>query len=317
DLQMVDEFTLTPSKENYTFTPPSVSYVIVRDVVYNFSAHGPPPVPPVPPANQPTLAWTSYYHNLPPSGSSLTPNADYHAMVARDTDGNVFVAGTSHRENFQQNGNTDISLFKTDANGNRLWSRTFNGPANYKDGAVDLAVDAAGNVYIAGFAAVPAGEGISYDYVVLKYDPAGTLAWDKYYSGMGGEDIPNALAVDVAGNVYVTGYSWGNFANYATVKYDTNGNEAWARRFTDGFGEMATHIKVAGGGNVYVTGYSGHSVAGDAEDFLTIKYSPAGEQLWVNRYNAPGDGNDHPEGLEIDADGDLIVAGLFDDFSSK
>ena len=122
-LQIVDEFTLTPSKEEYTFTPPSVSYVIVRDVVYNFSAQGPPPVPPVPPANEPTLAWTSYYHNLPPSGSSLTPNADYHAMVARDMGGNVFVAGTSHRENFQQNGNTDISLFKTDANGNRLWSR--------------------------------------------------------------------------------------------------------------------------------------------------------------------------------------------------
>src|SRR5690606_15668290 len=75
---------------------------------------------------------------------------------------------------------------------------------------------------------------------------------------------------------------------------------------------------VDGAGNVYVTGYSGHSVAGDAEDFLTIKYSPTGEQLWTNRYNSPpGDGNDHPEGLEIDADGNVIVAGLYDDFSSK
>ena len=311
-LQIGDRVELTPSKENYEFFPPSVIIEgIVFDEVFNFIASGPPPTPPPPPANQPTLAWTSYYDN--PSNSE--PNADYNAMMARDSVGNVFVAGTSFREGFSQTGNTDISIYKTDANGNRVWARTFNGSGNYKDGAVDLAVDAAGSVYITGFASVGSGPGEDYDYVTVKYSASGALLWSKYYSGNGGEDIPRSLKVDASGNVYVTGYSWGNYANYATVKYDTNGNQMWAKRYAGGFGELATEVEVDGGGNVFVTGYSGHIVAGDAEDFLTIKYSPTGEQLWVNRYDSPpGDRNDQAAELEINQAGDVFVMGLSDDF---
>jgi hypothetical protein len=316
-LQITDRVKLTPARENYEFTPQSFTVDIVRDVVRNFVASGPPPPPPAPPANQPTLAWTSYYDNPLPPGSMSPPNADYNAMMARDAAGNVFVAGTSHREYFSQNGNTDISIFKTDAFGNRLWARTFNGPGDSRDGAVDLAVDPAGNAYVAGFADVSNGSGSDYDYVVLKYDPDGNLLWSKYYSGTGGSDMPSSLKVDASGNAYVTGFSWGNFANYATVKYDADGNRMWARRYTGGFGEMATEVELDAQGNVYVTGFSGHSVAGDAEDFLTVKYSPTGKQLWFNRYNAsPGDGNDHPEEIEIDAEGNLIVVGLSDNFRS-
>ncbi len=317
DLQIVDNYELKPSKEGYTFTPPVITGVIVRDVVQNFTASGPPPPPPPTPANQPTLAWTSYYDNPLPAGSTSGPNADYSAMMARDAQGNVYVAGTSFVENFNKNGNTDISIYKTDANGNRLWARTFNGPRNYKDGAVDLAVDPAGNAYIAGFADVSTGSGSDYDYVVLKYDPDGNLLWSKYYSGNGGEDVPRSIKVDAAGNAYVTGYSWGLYANYATVKYDTNGNQMWARRYVGGFGELATEVEVDASGNVYVTGYSGHSVAGDAEDFLTVKYSPTGEQLWVNRYNAPpGDRNEQAHEMEINSAGDVFVMGLSDNFAN-
>lgn len=315
-LQIADSLEITPSKENYEFSPPAVTIDgIVYDEVQNFIAAGPPPEPPQPPANQPTLAWTSYYDNPLPINSSSAPNADYNAMMARDAQGNVYVAGTSYVEHFGSNGNTDISLYKTDANGNRVWAKTFDGSGHYKDGAIDLAVDSAGNAYIAGYAYVGDGTGDDYDYVVLKYSSSGNLLWSRYYSGDGGEDIPRSLKVDPSGNVYVTGYSWGNYANYATVKYDTNGNQIWAKRFEGGFGEIATDVEVDGSGNVYVTGYSGNSVAGDAEDFLTIKYSPTGEQLWLNRYDSPtGDSNDQAAEMEIAPNGDIVVMGLSDDF---
>ena len=315
DLQIVEEIRLTPSKTGYEFTPPSVTTIIVRNVVFNFIASGPPPEPPLPPANQPTLAWTNYYDNPLPPGSTSAPNADFNAMMARDAAGNVFVAGTSYVEHFNTNGKTDISLFKIDANGNRLWARTFDGTRNYKDGAVDVAVDAAGNAYITGYASVGSGPGDDYDYVTLKYSADGTLQWSKYYSGNGGEDIPRSIKTDAAGNSYVTGYSWGNYANYATVKYDRDGNQVWAKRYAGGFGEMATEVEVDAVGNVYVTGYSGNSVAGDAEDFVTIKYSPTGEQLWINRYNSqPEEKNDQAHEMEITPAGDVVVMGLSDDF---
>ena len=69
------------------------------------------------------------------------------------------------------------------------------------------AVDAAGNVYVTGESA---GAGFDFDYATIKYDPEGNELWVARYNGPGnGSDVASALAVDAAGNVYVTGQSPG------------------------------------------------------------------------------------------------------------
>lgn len=303
---------LTPSKENYQFFPPAVIFEgIASDQVWNFIASGPPPPPPPPPANQPTLAWSNYFDNSPQL-------ADYNGMLGRDAQGNTYVGGTSYIED-DTAGNTDIVLFKTDANGNRVWSRTFNGAGDYKDGLDDMAVDSAGNVYLAGYSysAVEENGLRSYNYAVLKYDTNGTLLWTRYYAGNAGyDDFPTSLKIDAAGNAYVTGYSWGigTYANYATVKFDTNGNQIWAKRFAGGNGDLTGEVEVDAAGNVYVTGYSNNSAAGGSEDIVTIKYNAAGEQMWLNRYNSvtptsPTGDTDEGYELEINAAGDVFVMG--------
>jgi outer membrane protein assembly factor BamB len=170
---------LTPSRVNYQFFPPAVIWEgIVEDEVWNFIAVGPPPPPPPPPANQPTLAWSSYFDNSPQL-------ADYNALIGRDGSGQVYVAGTSYTED-DTTGNTDIVLFKTDANGNRVWSRTFDGPGNYKDAIRDMIVDTAGNVYLAGYSysVDPTNPALnSYDYVLVKYNSSGDLLWSRFYGG--------------------------------------------------------------------------------------------------------------------------------------
>lgn len=304
---------ISASKENYEFFPPSVAIEgIVEDEVWNFIASGPPPPPPAPPANQPTLAWSTYFDNSPQL-------ADYNGMLGRDAQGNTYVGGTSYVEN-DTAGNTDIVLFKTDANGNRVWSRTFNGAGDYKDGLRDMAVDAAGNIYLSGYSYSATEENglSSYNYATLKYDTDGNLLWTKYYAGNPGyDDFPRSLKIDASGNAYVTGYSWGigTYANYATVKYDANGNQMWAKRFSGGNGEIANEVEVDSAGNVYITGYSNNSAAGGSEDIVTIKYNAAGDQQWLNRYNSTANDSDEGYEIEINSAGDVYVVGESYDFT--
>src|SRR5262249_44677439 len=121
------------------------------------------------------------------------------------------------------------------------------------------------------------------------------LSWLATY-GSGADAAASAIAVDDAGNVYVTGYVTGEQGrDYATVKYDTRGNPLWAARY-DGPGrsnDVAVAIAVDLGRNVYVTGYS-TGAAGTRGDYATLKYDPLGNRLWVARYDGPSHGDDDP-----------------------
>jgi hypothetical protein len=122
------------------------------------------------------------------------------------------------------------------------------------------------------------------------------------------------LALDGSGNVYVTGESYNSSFNqdYVTVKYDSSGNELWAKRYNGAAdsNDVAQAIAVDHSGNVYVTGYSRGSGIGD--DYLTIKYYPNGDTAWVRRYNGPDNGTDMALAVAVDQANNIYVAGYSD-----
>jgi hypothetical protein len=115
------------------------------------------------------------------------------------------------------------------------------------------------------------------DYATVRYDTDGNLLWARFFPGLAnGADEVAALTVDSQGNVYVTGLSWGGSTtshDYATVKYDRDGNELWVAR------------------------YNGPSNLS------------SGNLLWVARYNGTGNGDDIPTAVVVDGRGNVDVTG--------
>jgi len=85
--------------------------------------------------------------------------------------------------------------------------------------------------------------------------------------------------------------------------------EKWVARYNgpDNSEDRAQDIAVDGSGNVYVTGVCEGS--GTPSDYATIKYNANGKQLWVKKYNGPGNGDDTALAIAIDRSGNAYVTG--------
>ncbi|GAB2476673.1 hypothetical protein GCM10011375_21200 [Hymenobacter qilianensis] len=197
------------------------------------------------------------------------------------------------------------------------WVSRYDGPNHSSDEGRDIAVDLAGNVYVTGYtvsSSVFVPGGVFNDFLTIKYDGrTGQALWVARYNGPANDyDVARAIAVDLVGNVYVTGVSSdGNDEDLVTIRYDQyTGQEKWIARY-NGAGngeETATDIDVDLVGNVYVTGTT-TNLSGNS-DYLTLKYEPRrGRQVWAAVYNGPANALDLAWALAVDLAGNAYVTG--------
>lgn len=286
-----------------------------------------------------------------------SPGSNSAAEVAVDGTGNTLVAGTfTGSVRIGKPGATPITLTATgdiegllakiDPAGNVLWARTL-GENGVRRRAFDIAVDSSGNIYATG---VPEGTKQTY---VAKYDGAsGATEWSKLVSGGTGINYSgyvthasgSELAVDLAGNVHVTGTFMGtidfnpdqavtnNLSNAGTttgkkkvvntqsdvfvLKLNSGGNYVWAGGLGGGGEDLAGRIAVDGAGNSYVSGSFGSvgtRAAIDADPGLGKLNLPAGPFVvkLAPHQNLIWGRSDTAAMSEVDSAGNIYTASSF------
>ncbi len=240
---------------------------------------------------------------------------DFAHWICVDNQENVYVTGYSRGASYQD----DIATVKYDSNGNQLWVSRINGSGNYNDKGHKVIADNNGYVYVVGYVN-PFSSGTRYDYATIKLNAqTGDTVWVRTYNGPAdSSDIARDIAVDSAGNVYVTGsVRWlGTSTDILTIKYDNSGNLLWTARYNNpdtsgadgGYG-----IRVDNAGNVYVVGQS--QGLGTGSDVVLIKYDSEGNELWARRYDGPAHNYDTPSDevggkcIAMDQLGNIFIGG--------
>ena len=254
------------------------------------------------------VAWTRQF------GTAVD---DVAYAVATDAAGNAFVAGvTQGGLEGASNGGTDVFVRKLDPDGTTVWTRQFGTTMN--EDLWGVAIDAAGNVFLAG--GTGGGlEGFStggFDVYVRKYDADGTEDWTHQF-GTFADEGARGVTTDAAGNVVVAGFTKGGMQGASAGESDVfvrkltpAGTPLWTHQFGTAVLDSARGVATDAVGNILVTGYTEGSIEGTSagdDDVFVRKLDPDGSEVWTRQFGTSS--KDRPGGVATDADGNVIVAG--------
>jgi fibronectin type 3 domain-containing protein len=296
---------------------------------------------------------------MPVFSTYLGGSNDEHGNdIAVDSTGNVYVTGATISTNFPTHnamqaanaGSQDIFVTKLNASGDALIFSTYLGGgatvspsiAN-NDRAYGIAVDPAGNVYIAGEtnstdfpkmnARQPVYGGV-LDGFVAKLNPQGSSLVYSTYMGGSGFDQCLGIAADADGNAYITGTTqsadfdvsasssfqliFGGSQDAFVFKLSPLGARFYSTFLGGNGNEDGTGIAVDSSGNAYITGETSssnfptaNSIQGAKQegydDFVT-KLSVSGTAL-VYSTHLGGNGDDFGRDIIVDSAGNAYVTG--------
>lgn len=302
----------------------------------------------------PVLAYSTYL-----GGNGF----DQGYAIAVDSFGSAYVTGTTAAVDFPTTsgayqttyGGGDAFIAKLNPEGSALVYSTYLSGASGNG----IAVDSAGNAYVTGHTLAlnfPTTSGAfqtapyDYDVFITKLNPTGSALVYSSRFGSNFADFGRGIALDVAGNAYVTGWTvcrapTCNFPTVNAFQPDFGGgyNDAFVSKLnssgsalvystylgggavlnaTDDWGEA---IAVDSAGSAYVTGYTYapdfpvttnafDTTRGGLDAFIS-KFSPTGTALMYSTFLG-GAGREQGMGIAVDASGNAYITGLTESYDN-
>ncbi len=299
----------------------------------------------------PTLVYSTYL-----GGSAL----EMGRKVVTDSSGNAYVAGGTASADLPTvapyqgtyggdgtdygDGTYDAFVAKINPGGTSFAYATYLGGSE-TDTALGIAIDSAGNAYVAGdtqsvdFPTVSPyqathASGPGNDTFIAKLNAAGSSLTYATYLGATGDDKVRMVALDGSNNIYVTGYTsstdfptvnaWQSSSGgfYDGYLYELNAAGTalvYATYFGGSAGDTGYDLTVSSAGSAYVIGATSSTdlptsnpyqatYGGGFSDALVAKFNPGGSANFVTYLG--GSLDDYGRGIDIDSGGSIYLAGI-------
>ncbi len=250
-----------------------------------------------------------------------TADWDYGESVAVDNEGNVYATGST-RLPFDGNpfiGDFDAVLIKWNSEGEWVWTRQWG--TDLLDEGRTVLTDSDGNIFVAGKTMSGMEDNDHFgssDIFLSKFDPDGDMKWTKQWGTSGPDEIKSA-AIDIDGNIYITGYTGGHLGGEEPIgmedifvkKIDNDGNLLFTRILGTPDRDIGNDISVDNDGNIFITGqtygvFQDNSSDGNW-DFFIMKLNTEGDLEWVNQRGTVS--GDIGVSVDVDQAGNVYAVG--------
>lgn len=285
-------------------------------------------------------------------GAETPPYSDMETHLTADGEGNCYITGRITGTNFifagfpvaNYSGNSGcVWVAKVDRSGKVKWVKSPSSDG-YSEGRA-ISVDRNGNVFIVGTYAgknlvfpgyvLPASVEGNTDVFVAKFNSSGVLVWVKKAGGEN-SDYAGGIAVDYAGNCFITGsfYSKSMIFDQVAVsrygadasdmflaKYTPSGDVEWARSFGSGKTVGGSALATDSAGNIYATGmfegvlsfdsYSINAGPTPARNPFVLKINSSGVTQWVQAGAGTGGGS-YGYSIAVNSANQAYITGFFE-----
>jgi hypothetical protein len=256
-------------------------------------------------------------------------DVDRLSSIVKTSDGGYIAVGTtasSDGDVSKNKGATDVWVIKIDANGNKVWEKSYGGSsADYGKGIFG---SNDGNFFITAETHSNDGDVTnnkgSFDLWVLKIDPSGNLLWQKTLGGTSAEHFTlHNFSGTSDGGCVVAGSAESSDGDVTdnkgnedawVVKLNSNGTVAWQKTFGGTKRDYAYAVTFTFDGGYLMAGgtfsndgdvVGNHDASGNTSDAWIVKMDRNGNKLWQKALG--GTGFDNANAIIPNTDGTFMV----------